>query len=88
MYNVIYFSFPLLCLCLHSVLKGKKTRIFCSLLQALSAVIALFVFLCLQNASGGVDAGCEIAQRILPALFFLLLVAHGLFTALRDSRRT
>lgn len=87
MYNLILFLLPLLCLCLHGILKGKKLRICCSLFQTLSAVIALLVFLRLQNASGGADAGREIAQRILPALFFLLLGAHGLFAALRDSRK-
>lgn len=87
MYNFILFLLPLLCFCLHGISKGKKLRICCSLLQALSAVIALFVFFHLQNASGGADAGHEIAQRILPALFFLLLCAHGLFAALRDSRK-
>lgn len=68
------------------VTNGGKLKACFGILTAALSVISLLLFLYLQNASGGVDHGKMLGQRILPIGGYTLALFLGVFVYIKNRR--
>ena len=79
----------LLLVCVYGALvtNGRKRKVCFGILMSVLSVISLPLFLCLQNASGGVDHGELFGQRILPVGGYVLALLLGVFICIHNRRK-
>ena len=64
-------------------LKHNKTRLFLGTLMSILSIIAMILFIIVQNANGNPDAGKEIVQLYFPISVFVVFIAVGFVSSIK-----
>jgi glucan phosphoethanolaminetransferase (alkaline phosphatase superfamily) len=79
--GIIFLLF--MCLIVSIALKRNKTRLFLGLLMSALSIIAMILFIIVQDANGNPDAGNEILQLYLPISVFVVFITIGFVSSIK-----